>query len=213
MARYNGPKVKRERALFSYEEDTKTKSGDRTFGKAFGKKKYPPGQHGVAKRRKQRSDYAVQLMEKQKAKFTYGVLERQFRRIYENASSKTGITGEILLQMLEARLDNVVYRLGIAPTRRAARQMIGHKHIAVNGVVTNIPSYTLKAGDVIAVRGKSQNLSFVTDSIASNATNARKYAWLEWNGDKKEGVFLNAPTRDQIPERINEQLIIELYNK
>ncbi len=204
MARYNGPKVKKARAL-----------GEAIYGysKYFERKKYPPGQHGLAKRRKQRSDYAIQLQEKQKAKYTYGVLERQFRRLYDIASRKTGVTGEILLQLLEARLDNVVYRLGIAPTRRGARQLVGHKHIAVNGVVTNIPSFILKPGDVVSVRGKSANHPAIEASIADNTKDAQKYGWLQWNADKKEGVYLNNPTRDLIPENINEQLIVELYNK
>lgn len=204
MARYTGPKDKKSRAF-----------GEPINGyrKAFEKKKYPPGQHGLSKRRKQRSDYAIQLMEKQKAKFTYGVLERQFRKTYETATSKSGVTGELLLQLLEARLDNVVYRLGISPTRRGARQLVGHKHIVVNGVVTNIPSVTLRPGDVIGVRGKSANHPAIVASIADNSKEAAKYSWLQWNADKKEGVFLNNPTRDLIPERINEQLIVELYNK
>lgn len=204
MARYNGPKVKKARAL-----------GEAIFGynKYFERKKYPPGQHGAAKRRKQRSDYAIQLAEKQKAKYTYGVLERQFRRLYEMAARKSGVTGEILLQLLEARLDNVVYRLGIAKSRDAARQIVGHKHIAVNGIVTNIPSYILKAGDVVSVRGKSLNHPAIEASIADNAKDAGKYSWLAWNNDKKQGIYLNNPTRDLIPEKINEQLIVELYNK
>lgn len=204
MARYNGPKVKKARAL-----------GEAIFGynKYFERKKYPPGQHGAAKRRKQRSDYAIQLSEKQKAKYTYGVLERQFRRLYDMAARKSGVTGEILLQLLEARLDNVVYRLGIAKSRDAARQIVGHKHIAVNGVVTNIPSYLLKAGDVVSVRGKSLNHPAIEASIADNAKDAGKYSWLAWNNDKKQGIYLNNPTRDLIPEKINEQLIVELYNK
>jgi small subunit ribosomal protein S4 len=204
MARYNGPKVKKARAL-----------GEAIFGynKYFERKKYPPGQHGAAKRRKQRSDYAIQLTEKQKAKYTYGVLERQFRRMYDMAARKSGVTGEILFQLLESRLDNVVYRLGIAKSRDAARQIVGHKHIAVNGVVTNIPSYLLKAGDVVSVRGKSLNHPAIEASIADNAKDAGKYSWLAWNNDKKQGIYLNNPTRDLIPEKINERLIVELYNK
>jgi small subunit ribosomal protein S4 len=167
----------------------------------------------LGKRRKQKSDYGKQLMEKQKAKYTYGVLERQFRRMFENASRKSGVTGEILLQSLEARLDNVVFRLGIAPTRRAARQFVTHRHIAVNGVVTNVPSYHCRPGDVIAVRGKSQGMSAILDSIAANSSEVKKFPWLEWNGDKIEGVYLQDPTREQIPETINEQLIVELYSK
>jgi small subunit ribosomal protein S4 len=204
MARYTGPITKKARAF-----------GEAIFGysKAFEKKKYPPGQHGLSKRRKQRSDYAIQLMEKQKAKYTYGVLERQFRKYYVTAASKSGVTGELLLQLLEARLDNVVYRLGIANTRRGARQLVAHKHIVVNGIVTNIPSMTLRPGDVIGVRGKSANHPAIVASIADNSKEAAKYSWLQWNGDKKEGVFLNNPTRDIIPEQINVQLIVELYNK
>lgn len=204
MARYRGPKTKKARAF-----------GEAIYGydKYFERKKYPPGQHGLGKRRKQKSDYGKQLLEKQKAKYTYGVLERQFRRMFENSSRKSGVTGEILLQSLEARLDNVVFRLGIAPTRRAARQFVTHRHIAVNGVVTNVPSYHCRPGDVIAVRGKSQGMSAILDSIASNSQEVKKFPWLEWNGDKKEGVYLQDPTREQIPETINEQLIVELYSK
>jgi small subunit ribosomal protein S4 len=204
MARYTGPKTKKARAL-----------GEAIYGfdKYFERKKYRPGMHGNSKRRRQRSDYAMQLMEKQKAKYTYGVLERQFRRLFEKASAKSGVTGEVLLQLLESRLDNVVFRLGIAPTRRAARQLVTHKHIAVNGIVSNIPSHMLRAGDVVGVRGKSQGLLVVNESIAANSGDVRKSPWLEWNADKMEGVFTNQPTRDQIPERINEQLIVELYSK
>jgi len=204
MARYTGPKTKKARAL-----------GEAIFGydKVFDKKKYPPGQHGPSRRRKQKSDYAIQLTEKQKAKYTYGVLERQFRRLFEKASRKSGVTGENLLQLLESRLDNVVYRLGIASSRRAARQLVSHKHIAVNGVVTNIPSCALRPGDVVTVRGKSQAKQVILDSIAANSSNVQKYAWLEWTGDKMEGTFVALPTRDQIPENINEQLIVELYSK
>jgi small subunit ribosomal protein S4 len=204
MARYTGPKTKKARAF-----------GEAIYGydKVYEKKKYPPGQHGNSKRRKQKSDYAIQLMEKQKAKYTYGVLERQFRRLFEKASRKSGITGENLLQLLESRLDNVVYRLGIASSRRAARQLVSHKHIAVNGVVTNIPSCTLRPGDVVSVRGKSQGMQIVIDSIAANSSNVQKFAWLEWTGGKMEGAFVALPSRDQIPENINEQLIVELYSK
>ncbi len=204
MARYTGPKTKKARAfaepIFGYD-------------KSYEKKKYPPGQHGPSRRRKQKSDYALQLMEKQKAKYTYGVLERQFRRMFEKASRKGGVTGENLLQLLEARLDNVVYRLGIASSRRAARQLVSHKHIAVNGVVTNIPSCSLRPGDVIEVRGKSQGLSVINESIATNSKEVRKYSWLEWEEGKMRGKFIGIPTRDQIPENINEQLIVELYSK
>ncbi len=203
MARYTGSRTKKSRAF-----------GESIFGhdKAFEKRKYPPGQHGAAKKRKQKSDYAIQLMEKQKAKYTYGVLERQFRNIFKRASSKKGVTGENLLQFLEARLDNTVFRLGIAPTRSAARQMVGHKHILVNGVVTNIPSFTLTPGDVIHVRGKSKGLDFIKDKVSSKS-DVRSYPWLEWNPDKMEGKFLEYPVRERIPENINEQLIVELYSK
>jgi small subunit ribosomal protein S4 len=203
MARYTGPKTKKSRSF-----------GESIYGydKAFEKRKYPPGQHGNTRRRRQKSDYALQLQEKQKAKYTYGVLERQFRNLFEAANRKSGVTGEILLQMLEARLDNVVFRMGIAPTRRAARQLVTHRHITVNGIVTNIPSCQLRAGDVVGVRGKSKGLEVIKDSIGSKS-DVRKYQWLEFNADKKEGVFLEMPERDAIPERINEQLIVELYSK
>lgn len=204
MARYTGPKSKKARAL-----------GEAIFGydKAFEKKKYGPGQHGPSKRRKQKSDYAIQLNEKQKAKYTYGVLERQFRKMFDKASRQSGKTGENLFQLLEARLDNTVYRLGIAPSRRAARQLVSHKHIAVNGVVTNIPSCTLRPGDVVQVRGKSQGMDTINDSLAGNAQNVRKFDWLEWNNDKMEGIYIKHPNREDIPENINEQLIVELYSK
>ncbi len=204
MARYTGPRAKKARSL-----------GEPIFGpsKAFEKKKYPPGQHGNTKRRKQNSDYALQLKEKQKAKYTYGVLERQFRNLFESAARKSGVTGEILLQYLEARLDNTVYRLGIAPTRRAARQLVSHRHITLNGVVTNIPSAQLRPGDVIAVKGKSQTLDTVKDNVANLKGEVRKYGWLEWNSDKMQGKFMEYPEREAIPEKINEQLIVELYSK
>jgi len=200
MARYTGPKTKISR-----------KFGEPIFGasKALQKKNYPPGQHGRGRRRKQ-SEYAIQLAEKQKAKYTYGVLEKQFANIFDKASRKSGITGEILLQLLEARLDNTVYRLGIAPTRRAARQLVGHKHITVNGEIVNIPSYTLRENDVIGVREKSKSLEAITDSLASNA---KRYSWLEWDTTSMAGKFLNSPTREEIPENIKEQLIVELYSK
>jgi small subunit ribosomal protein S4 len=198
MARYTGPATKKARSF-----------GEAIYGydKAFEKRKYPPGQHGMNRKRKQRSDYALQLSEKQKAKYTYGVLERQFRNTFETAARKSGVTGEILLQMLEARLDNTVFRLGIAPTRRAARQLVSHKHITVNGIVTNIPSYQMRNGDVVGVRGKSQALSVVKENVAKK-TDVRKFGWLQWNPDKYEGIFLQYPSRDQIPEKINEQLIV-----
>ncbi len=203
MARYTGPKTKKARAF-----------GEAIFGfdKAFEKRKYPPGSHGNNRRRRQKSDYALQLMEKQKAKYLYGVLERQFRNLFEKASRKKGVTGEVLLRFLEARLDNTVFRLGIAPTRRAARQFVTHKHITVNGVVTNIPSCQLKPGDIIGVRGKSQGMSAIRDSISAKS-DVRKYPWLEFNPDKMQGVFVDYPEREHIPEKINEQLIVELYSK
>jgi len=203
MARYTGPKTKKSRAF-----------GESLYGndKAFERRKYPPGQHGPSRRRKQNSDYKVQLMEKQKAKYTYGILERQFANLFEKASRNKGVTGEVLLQFLEARLDNTVFRLGIAPTRRAARQLVNHKHILVNGKLTNIPSFQLKPGDVVSVRNKSRHLSTIHDSI-STTQDVRKWAWLEWNPDKMEGKFLELPEREKIPEKINEQLIVELYSK
>jgi len=203
MARYTGPRTKKSRAF-----------GESIFGpdSSFEKRKYPPGQHGNGRRRKQRSDYKNQLMEKQKAKYTYGVLERQFRNLFERASRKSGVTGEILLQYLESRLDNTVFRLGIAPTRRGARQLVSHKHVLVNGVVTNIPSYQLKPGDVVSVRNKSRHLEVIHDSI-SNKSEVRKWSWLEWNPERQEGKFMEYPERAKIPEKINEQLIVELYSK
>ena len=203
MARYTGPKTKKARAL-----------GEAIYGpdKAFEKRKYPPGQHGSGKRRKQKSDYALQLMEKQKAKYTYGVLERQFRNLFTKANRKSGVTGEILLQYLEARLDNTVFRLGIAPTRRAARQLVTHRHVTVNGVVTNVPSMMLVPGDIVSVRRKSKNLDIVTDSVNSKS-DVRNWGWLEWNPERMEGKFLAYPEREKIPEKINEQLIVELYSK
>lgn len=203
MARYTGPKTKKSRAF-----------GESIYGndKSFERKKYPPGQHGNSRRRKQKSDYAQQLMEKQKAKYTYGVLERQFRNLFEKANGKSGVTGEILLQYLEARLDNTIFRLGLAPTRRAARQLVSHRHVIVNGVITNVPSCQLRPGDVVAVRGKSQGLEVVRDAVESKS-NVRNYGWLEFNPDKMQGKFLEYPEREQIPEKINEQLIVELYSK
>jgi len=203
MARYTGPKTKKARTF-----------GEPIYGldKSFDRRKYGPGQHGPSRRRKQKSDYALQLTEKQKAKYTYGVLERQFRNLYAKANSKKGVTGEILLQFLEARLDNTVFRMGISPTRRGARQLVSHKHILVNGVLTNIPSFQLRPGDVVTVRGKSQNLEVISDSISSRS-DVRNFGWLEFNPDKKEGIFLEYPERDKIPEKINEQLIVELYSK
>lgn len=203
MARYTGPTTKKARAF-----------GEAIYGddRSFDKKKYPPGMHGNSRKRGQKSDYALQLMEKQKAKYTYGVLERQFRNLFEKAVSKGGVTGEVLLQLLEARLDNVVFRLGFAPTRNAARQLVSHKHILVNGILTNIPSASIRPGDYISLRGKSQNLEVVKNAV-SRKTDIRNYPWLEWNPDKGMGKFIEYPLRDQIPERINEQLIVELYSK
>jgi small subunit ribosomal protein S4 len=203
MARYTGPKTKKARTF-----------GEPIYGfdKVLERKKYRPGQHGNSRRRRQRSDYALQLTEKQKAKYTYGVLERQFRNLFEKATSKKGVTGEVLLQFLEARLDNVVYRLGIAPSRPAARQLVSHKHILVNGVLTNIPSYALRPGDVVSVRPKSAHLDVIRDSIGAKS-DVRKFAWLEWNPDTREGKFIEYPERENIPENINEQLIVELYSK
>ncbi|MBK8426206.1 MAG: 30S ribosomal protein S4 [Saprospiraceae bacterium] len=204
MARYTGPTTKKARSF-----------GDPIFGfdKAFERRKYPPGQHGLSKKKKQASNYSLQLTEKQKAKYTYGVLERQFRKTFVSATRRHGVTGEVLLQLLEARLDNTVYRLGISPTRRGARQLVGHRHVTVNGNIVNIPSYSVKPGDVIAVRGKSKGLEIVTTHANAKTSNVRQFGWLEWNPDKMQGTFLSYPQRDQIPERINEQLIVELYSK
>jgi small subunit ribosomal protein S4 len=204
MARYTGPTTKKARSF-----------GDPIFGfdKAFERRKYPPGQHGLSKKKKQASNYSLQLTEKQKAKYTYGVLERQFRKTFVSATRRHGVTGEVLLQLLEARLDNTVYRLGISPTRRGARQLVGHRHVTVNGNIVNIPSYSVKPGDVISVRGKSKGLEIVTTHANAKTSNVRQFGWLEWNPDKMQGTFLAYPQRDQIPERINEQLIVELYSK
>ena len=201
MARYTGPKTKIAR-----------KFGEAIFGedKSFEKRNYPPGQHGNNRRRGKKSEYAMQLAEKQKAKYTYGILERQFSNLFKKASSSKGITGEILLQLCESRLDNVVYRMGIAPSRSAARQLVSHRHITVNGELVNIPSYSLKAGDVVAVREKSKSLTAIEDSLAKRND---VYEWLTWNSDKKEGNFVSVPERIQIPENIKEQLIVELYSK
>ncbi len=201
MARYLGPTTKIAR-----------KFGDPIFGadRAFEKKNYPPGQHGQMKKRRKKSEYGIQLLEKQKAKYTYGLLEKQFANTFKKAVRQKGITGEILLQLLEARLDNVVYRLGIAPTRRAARQLVGHRHITVNGQVVNIPSYTLRPGDIVGVREKSRSLEAIVDSLASRSSG---YPWLEWDNTEQKGKFLNFPERDLIPENIKEQLIVELYSK
>ncbi len=201
MARYTGPKARISRR---FNEPILGES------KALQKKNYPPGQHGKGKKRKQ-SEYAVQLAEKQKAKYIYGILERQFENIFDKASRKKGVTGEVLLQMLESRLDNTVYRLGVAPTRRAARQLVVHKHITVNGEVVNIPSVSLRPGDVVAVREKSKSLEAITYSLSVQS--AKKYNWLEWDGSEMEGKLINLPMRQDIPENINEQLIVELYSK
>ena len=202
MARYTGPKSKIAR-----------KFREPIFGpdKALERKNYPPGMHGASKRRGKESEYSTQLKEKQKVKYTYGVLERQFENLFHTASAKEGITGENLLKLLEARLDNAVYRLGIAPTRSAARQLVGHKHINVNGEVVNIASYSLKAGDVISVREKSKSLEAISNSVAGRKIN--KYSWLEWDAANLTGKFLNYPNRDEIPENIKENLIVELYSK
>ncbi|HNL37722.1 MAG: 30S ribosomal protein S4 [Saprospiraceae bacterium] len=204
MARYTGPTTKKARTF-----------GDPIYGydKYFERRKYPPGQHGLARKKKAASNYAVQLAEKQKAKYTYGVLERQFRKTFHDATRRHGVTGEVLLQLLEARLDNTIYRLGISPTRRGARQLVSHRHVTVNGKVVNIPSYSLKPGDVIAVRGRSKGLEVVTTHVGAKNSDVRKFGWLEWNPDKMSGIFLTYPQRDQIPEKINEQLIVELYSK
>jgi small subunit ribosomal protein S4 len=202
MARYTGPKSKIARRF-----------REPIFGpdKALERKNYPPGMHGVSKRRGKQSEYSTQLMEKQKVKYTYGVLERQFENLFHRASAKEGITGENLLKLLEARLDNAVYRFGIAPTRSGARQLVGHKHITVNGEVVNIPSYTLKAGDVVAVREKSKTMEAITHSTAGRKVN--KHSWLEWDAANLTGKFLSYPNRDEIPENIKENLIVELYSK
>ncbi len=201
MARYRGPKAKISR-----------KFGEPIFGssKALQKKNYPPGHHGRSRRRKQ-SEYAIQLQEKQKVKYLYGVLERQFAKMFDKASRKSGITGEMLLQLLESRLDNVVYRMGIAPTRRGARQLVLHKHIVVNGEVVNIPSFNVRVGDLVGVREKSKSLSVINESLAGRG--AKKYPWIEWDGNQMVGKFVNLPQRDEIPENIQEQLIVELYSK
>jgi len=201
MARYTGPTTRIAR-----------KFGEAIFGddKSFEKRNYPPGQHGMAKKRGKKSEYAVQLMEKQKAKYSYGILEKQFRNLFEKASATKGVTGEVLLQLCEARLDNVVFRMGIAPSRRGARQIVSHRHITVNGSVVNIPSYHLKPGDVVAVREKSKSLEAIERSL-SNSSNV--YEWITWNNESKSGTFVTVPARLQIPENIKEQLIVELYNK
>jgi small subunit ribosomal protein S4 len=201
MARYTGPRARISRKF------NEPVLGD---NKALQKKNYAPGMHGKGKKRKQ-SEYATQLQEKQKAKYIYGVLERQFANIFDKASRKKGVTGEVLLQLLEARLDNMVYRLGIAPTRRGARQLVSHKHITVNGEVVNIPSLTVRPGDVVGVREKSKSLESITSSLSIQGS--RKYNWLEWDSQEMNGKMVNLPLRADIPENINEQLIVELYSK
>ncbi|HOJ24187.1 MAG TPA: 30S ribosomal protein S4 [Bacteroidales bacterium] len=201
MARYIGPKTKIARSL-----------GSPVYGydKYYEKKNYPPGLHGLARKRRKPSEYRMQLLEKQKAKYTYGVQEAQFRRFYQIAISKGGVTGENLMQILESRLDNVVYRLGIAKTRPAARQLVSHKHITVNGVVVNVPSFMIRPGDVVGVREKSKSLFVIQESLAARVD---KYSWLQWDQSNMEGTFLQYPVRAEIPENINEQLIVELYSK
>jgi len=204
MARYRGPKSRIAR-----------KFREPIFGPdaALEKKNYGPGQHGPNKRRGKQSEYSIQLAEKQKAKYTYGILEKQFSNLFKSASRKRGITGEILLQMCEGRLDNVVYRLGISPTRDGARQLVGHKHITVNGKLVNIPSYAVQEGDVIGIREKSQSLQAISSSLAASAASSTSFDWLEWNESQMSGRFIATPEREQIPENIKEQLIVELYSK
>lgn len=199
MARYRGPKTKIARRF-----------KEPIFGpsKALERRKYGPGQHGRSRRRKQ-SEYATQLQEKQKAKYTYGVLERQFRKTFHEANRRQGVTGEIFLQLLESRLDNVMFRMGFAPTRRAARQLVGHKHVMVNGRVTNIPSMLLSPGDKVTIRPNSQNLELINRNLGRN----KRFSWLDVNSDQYQGSFLNYPDREEIPENIKEQLIVELYSK
>ncbi len=202
MARYKGPQTKVAR-----------KFREAIYGpdKYFEKKNYPPGMHGSSKRRRKQSEYGMQLQEKQKAKYTYGILERQFKNIFLKASHKKGITGEVLLQLIESRLDNVVFRLGIAPSRPAARQLVSHRHITVNGEVVSIPSYSLRPGDIVGIRERSKSLEVITDSLLSSRV--VHYPWLEWDNDMMVGKFMNYPDRQDIPENIREQLIVELYSK
>ncbi|MGF1583889.1 MAG: 30S ribosomal protein S4 [Bacteroidales bacterium] len=202
MARYTGPRTRIAR-----------KFGEPIFGadKTFEKKNFPPGMHGNMRKRKKTSEYGVQLQEKQKAKYTYGVLERQFLNLFKRASRSKSVTGEALLQLLESRLDNVVFRMGIAPTRAGARQLVSHRHITVDGKVLNIPSYIVKAGEFVGVREKSKSLEVITESLSGRKRNA--YSWIEWDSDKMTGRFLNMPEREDIPENIKEQLIVELYSK
>ena len=200
MARYTGPSTKIAR-----------KFGEAIFGtdKDFEKRNYPPGQHGLASKRKKKSEYGIQLKEKQKVKYTYGLLEKQFRNLYEKASRMKGQKGENLIILLESRLDNLVYRMGVAPTRAAARQLVSHAHITLNGVVCNIPSAHVKPGDVVAVRERSKSLEVITNSVAA----ASKYSWIEFDAKALTGKYINTPVRTEIPENINEQLIVELYSK
>ena len=201
MARYRGPKSKIAR-----------KFGEAIFGddKSFEKKNYPPGHHGNNRRRGKKSEYAIQLMEKQKAKYTYGILEKQFRNLFAEANKSKGVTGEVLLQLCESRLDNVVYRMGMSPSRRGARQLVSHRHVTVNGNLVNIPSYKLKPGDVVGVREKSKSVQSIASALEANSS---VYEWITWNSDKLEGTFVAVPERIQIPENIKEQLIVELYSK
>ena len=201
MARYTGPKSKIAR-----------KFGDAIYGadKSFEKKNYPPGFHGNSKKRRKTSEYGLQLKEKQKAKYTYGVLEKQFSNLFKKASAQKGVTGEVLLQLLESRIDNIIYRLGIAPTRDGARQLVSHRHITVNGEVVSIPSYTVKTGDIISVREKSKSLEVITNSLEGKSVNV---SWLEWDRALMTGKLISVPQRDEIPENIKEQLIVELYSK
>ena len=201
MARYTGPKSKIAR-----------KFGEPIFGedKTLEKRNFPPGQHGSSKRRGKKSEYAIQLMEKQKAKYTYGILEKQFRNLFEKATRSKGVTGEVLLQLCESRLDNMVYRFGLSPTRSGARQLVSHRHITVNGSIVNIPSYQLRKGDVVGVREKSKTLNIIQEAKSNDSSS---YEWLSWNKDQLQGTYVNVPERLQIPETIKEQLIVELYSK
>ena len=201
MARYTGPKTKISR-----------KFGESIFGedKSFEKRNYPPGQHGNNRRKPKKSEYAIQLMEKQKAKYTYGILERQFRNLFDKANSSKGVTGEVLLQLCETRLDNIVYRLGITKTRNSARQLVSHRHITINGNVNNVPSTHVKVGDVVGVREKSKSLLLIDDSLSISNNESE---WLSWDEDNLQGTLVSVPTREQITENIKEQLIVELYSK
>ncbi|MCY4562526.1 MAG: 30S ribosomal protein S4 [Flavobacteriaceae bacterium] len=203
MARYTGPTTKIARKLGApiFKED-----------KAYEKRPYPPGQHGSNRRRPKKSEYAIQLMEKQKAKFTYGILEKQFRNLFKVASRSKGVTGEELLRLCESRLDNVVFRLGLSTTRQGARQLVTHRHIVVNGQVVNIPSFTLRPGDLVGVRERSKSLEVINNSLSDNRKSSTDQ-WLVWNPDSMQGTFVDYPTRDQIPENIKEQFIVELYSK